>query len=517
MQRSDAAPETVEKPHAVVIGSGFGGLAAAIRLGARGWKVTVLERRDQPGGRAYVYRQDGFTFDGGPTVITAPQLFDELWTLAGKRMSDEIDLRPVDPFYRIRFGDGQVFDYNGDAEHMRREIARFCPGDVDGYERLLEMSRRIFEVGFERLAHMPFSRWTDMLKIVPEMVRLRSYRTVYGLVSSFISDERLRQVLSFHPLLVGGNPFETTSIYTLICHLERKWGVWFPQGGTGALVQGMVRLVEGHGNRVLCNTEVSRIEVDRGRATGVTLADGTRIAADVVISNADSAWTYRHLVPPEARKHWTDERIDAARYSMSLFVWYFGTKRRYEDVAHHTIMLGPRYRPLLDDIFKHKKLAKDFSLYLHRPTATDPSLAPLGHDAFYVLSPVPHLDADVDWTTHAERYRGEIERFLAATVLPGLDREIVSSRMLTPLGFRDDLLSVKGAAFGMEPVLLQSAYFRPHNQSEDIESLYLVGAGTHPGAGVPGVLSSARVLDSVIPSAADFVAAGRPARGHHAA
>jgi len=517
VQRSDAASETAEKPHAVVIGSGFGGLAAAIRLGARGWKVTVLERRDQPGGRAYVYRQDGFTFDGGPTVITAPQLFDDLWTLAGKRMSDEIDLRPVDPFYRIRFADGQVFEYNGDAEHMRREIARFCPGDVDGYERLLEMSRRIFEVGFDRLAHMPFSRWTDMLKIVPEMVRLRSYRTVYGLVSSFISDDRLRQVLSFHPLLVGGNPFETTSIYTLICHLERKWGVWYPRGGTGALVEGMVRLVEGHGNRVICNTEVSRIEVDRGRATGVTLADGSRIAADIVISNADSAWTYRHLVAPEARKHWTDKRIDSARYSMSLFVWYFGTKRRYEDVAHHTIMLGPRYRPLLDDIFKHKKLAKDFSLYLHRPTATDPSLAPVGHDAFYVLSPVPHLDAAVDWTTHAEQYRSEIEHFLAATVLPGLDREIVSSRMLTPLGFRDDLLSLKGSAFGMEPVLLQSAYFRPHNQSEDIESLYLVGAGTHPGAGVPGVLSSARVLDTVIPSATDFVAAGRSARGHHAA
>jgi phytoene desaturase len=472
--------------------------------------VTVLERRDQPGGRAYVYRQDGFTFDGGPTVITAPQLFEELWTLCGRKMSDEIDLRPVDPFYRIRFPDGEAFEYNGDAEHMRREIARFSPRDVDGYERLLEMSRKIFEVGFEQLAHTPFSRWTDMLRIVPEMMRLRSYRTVWGLVSSFIKDDRLRQVLTFHPLLVGGNPFETTSIYTLICHLERKWGVWFPMGGTGALVRGMVGLIEGHGNRVVCNTEVARIEVDGGRATGVTLADGTRIAADIVISNADSAWTYRHLVPPEARRHWTDERIDSARYSMSLFVWYFGTKRRYEDVAHHTILLGPRYRPLLDDIFKHKRLAADFSLYLHRPTATDPSLAPAGHDGFYVLSPVPHLDADVDWTTQAEGYRRGIEKFLAATVLPGLDREIVSSRMLTPLGFRDDLLSVKGAAFGMEPVLLQSAYFRPHNESEDVEGLYLVGAGTHPGAGVPGVLSSAKVLDSVI---ADL----RVGAEHHAA
>jgi phytoene desaturase len=492
--------EPGQAPHAVVIGSGFGGLAAAVRLGAKGWRVTVLERRDRPGGRAYVYEQDGFTFDGGPTVITAPQLFEELWTLCGRRMADDVELRPVSPFYRIRFPDGSNFDYNGDPAHMRREVARFSPKDVAGYEKFLEMSRRIFEVGFEQLAHMPFSRWTDMARIIPDMMRLRSYKTVWSLVASYIKDDRLRQVMSFHPLLVGGNPFETTSIYTLICHLERQWGVWYPKGGTGSLVRGLVDLIHGHGNRVLCNTEVSRIEVDHGRATGVTLADGTRIAADVVISNADSAWTYRHLVAPEARRHWTDERIDRARYSMSLFVWYFGTKRRYEDVAHHTIMLGPRYRPLLDDIFRNKRLAEDFSLYLHRPTATDSSLAPAGHDGFYVLSPVPHLDADVDWTVEAEGYRRKIEAFLSSTILPGLEHELVTSRMLTPLGFRDDLLSVKGAAFGMEPVLLQSAYFRPHNESEDVEGLFLVGAGTHPGAGVPGVLSSAKVLDGLLPA-----------------
>lgn len=504
VQRTSTTSSPSERPHAVVIGSGFGGLAAAIRLGARGWRVTVLERRDQPGGRAYVYQQDGFTFDGGPTVITAPQLFEELWTLCGRRMADDVTMNPVSPFYRIRFHDGQTFEYTGDAEFMRQEIARFNPRDVAGYERLLDMSRRIFEVGFDRLAHAPFSSWTDMARIVPDMMRLRSYKTVWGLVSSYIKDDRLRQVLSFHPLLVGGNPFETTSIYTLICHLERKWGVWFPTGGTGSLVRGLVGLIASHGNTVECGAEVSRIEVDRGRATGVTLADGRRIAADIVISNADSAWTYRHLVAPEARKHWTDERIDRARYSMSLFVWYFGTRRRYEDVAHHTIMLGPRYRGLLDDIFKHKRLAEDFSLYLHRPTATDPTLAPAGHDAFYVLSPVPHLDADVDWTTQAEIYRRKLEGFLESTLLPGLGKALVTSRMLTPLGFRDELLSVKGAAFGMEPVLLQSAYFRPHNASEDVENLYLVGAGTHPGAGVPGVLSSARVLDRVIPAASSL-------------
>ncbi|MEM7158854.1 MAG: phytoene desaturase [Myxococcota bacterium] len=493
------------RPHAVVIGSGFGGLAAAIRLGARGYRVTVLERRDQPGGRAYVYRQDGFTFDGGPTVITAPFLFEELWELCGKKMSDDIDLRPVSPFYRIRFHDGEVFDYTGDHDSMCQQIERFCPEDVEGYEELMEMSRKIFEVGFERLSYRPFSTWLDMAKIVPDMIKLQSYRTVWGLVSRYIKDHRLRQVLSFHPLLVGGNPFQTTSIYSLICYLERKWGVWFPMGGTGQLVRGLVNLIEGQGNEVRLFAEVDEITVEGGRATGVRLADGEHLEADIVISNADSAFTYKHLLPAEHRKRWTDRKVDRARYSMSLFVWYFGTDRKYEDVAHHTIMLGPRYKELLDDIFEHKVLADDFSLYLHRPTATDPSLAPEGHDGFYVLSPVPHLDADVDWTQQRETYRKKIEQFLSDTIMPDLGEHVVSSRILDPIGFRDDLNSVKGAAFGMEPVLLQSAYFRPHNSSEEVERLYLVGAGTHPGAGVPGVLSSARVLEEVVPEASEVI------------
>jgi phytoene desaturase len=485
--------------HAVVIGSGFGGLAAAIRLGARGYHVTVLERRDRPGGRAYVYHQDGFAFDGGPTVITAPFLFEELWALCGRRLADDVTLVPVNPFYRIRFHDGTVFDYSGDPEAMRAQVAALSPGDVAGYERFFELSRRIFDVGFTRLADVPFSSWIDMARIVPEMIRLRSYRTVYGLVSSFVADERLRQVLSFHPLLVGGNPFDTTSIYTLIAFLERRFGVHFALGGTGTLVDGLVRLVEGQGNRVRLGAKVERIVVEQGRATGVVLADGERIDADVVVSNADAAWTYKHLVPAGARRHWTDARVDRLRYSMSLFVWYFGTKRRYPDVAHHTILLGPRYRGLLDDIFHHHRLADDFSLYLHRPTATDPSLAPPGHDAFYVLSPVPNLDAGTDWVAQAEPYRRRLAAHLDATILPGLEQEVVSSRLLTPQGFLDDLLSVKGAAFGPQPILRQSAWFRPHNESEDVRGLYIVGAGTHPGAGVPGVLSSAKVLDRVVP------------------
>jgi phytoene desaturase len=487
-RRSTVHAERPRRPHAVVIGAGFGGLAAAIRLGARGYRVTVVDRLDQPGGRARVFRQDGFTFDAGPTVITAPFLLEELWQLAGERMQDYVSLVPVTPFYRVRFHDGAVFDYTGDAEAMRREIGRFAPGDVAGYERFLRESERIFRVGFEELAHVPFDSLWDMAKIVPDMMRLGSYRTVYGLVSSLVKDERLRQVLSFHTLLVGGNPFDTTSIYCLIAFLERKWGVHFAMGGTGAIVKGLTDLIARQGGVVRLNTDVEGITVEGRRATGVRLADGRVLRADVVVSNGDAGWTYRRLLPAHLRRTWTDRKLERARYSMGLFVWYFGTKRRYEDVKHHTILLGPRYRGLLDDIFHHKVVADDFSLYLHRPTATDPSLAPDGHDAFYVLSPVPNLESGTDWA------------YLSDSLLPGLEHEVVSSRMLTPREFESDYLSLRGAAFSFEPVLTQSAALRPHNRSEEVDRLYLVGAGTHPGAGVPGVLSSARVLDTVVPA-----------------
>lgn len=489
------------QPHAVVIGSGFGGLAATVRLGAKGYRVTVLEKLDAPGGRAYVHRQDGFTFDAGPTIVTAPFLFEELWKLCGRKLSDDVTLVPVSPFYRIRFQDGSHFDYSGDAHAMRCEIARFSPGDVDGYDAYMKASEAIFKVGFEQLGDVPFSKWTDMARIAPEMLRLSSYRSVYSLVSKFFRDSRLRIVFSFHPLLIGGNPFTASSIYCLIAFLERRWGVHFALGGTGRLVEGLVRLIEGQGGRLRCNAEVSEIIVKDRQACGVRLASGETIAADVVVSNADSAWTYRHLLPASARSRWTDKRIDRARYSMSLFVWYFGTRRKYPDVPHHTILLGPRYKELLTDIFERKILADDFSLYLHRPSATDPSLAPDGCDAFYVLSPVPHLQSGTDWSVAAEKYRRAISRELGNTLLPDLENQIVSSRMLTPQDFQDRLSSFRGAAFGLEPVLTQSAWFRPHNRSEDIDRLYLVGAGTHPGAGLPGVLSSARVLDSLVPDA----------------
>ncbi len=489
------------RPHAVVIGSGFGGLAAAVRLGARGYRVTVLEKLDAPGGRAYVYRDQGFTYDGGPTVITAPFMLEDLWALCGKRLADDVELRPVDPFYRIIFDDGTVFNYSGDAQGMRDEVGRIAPSDVEGYESFLRASEAIFKVGFEQLSHVPFSNWADMARVVPDLARLQSWRTVYGLACKHVKHEKLRTVLTFQSLLIGGNPFTTTSVLCLIAFLERRWGVHFAMGGTGALIQGLVRLIQGQGSQVLCNQAVAEIIVDQGAASGVRLATGETIAADIVVSNADSASTYRYLLPERYRKRWTNARLERTRYSMSLFVWYFGTRRTYPNVAHHTIQLGPRYKPLLHDIFERQHLADDFSLYLHRPTATDPSLAPEGCDAFYVLSPVPHMDSGVDWRVKAEPYRQAVEKRLQETLLPNLKDEVVSSHMLTPLDFQDRLSSFRGAAFGMEPVLTQSAWFRPHNRSEEVDRLYLVGAGTHPGAGVPGVLSSARILDTVVPHA----------------
>ena len=493
------------RPHAVIIGSGFGGLAAAVRLGARGYRVTVLEQLDAPGGRAYVFRQDGFTFDAGPTIITAPFLLEELWQLCNRRFADDVELRALEPFYRIRFDDGFVLDCSGSDRVMAEQIERFAPADQAGYERFMKISEAIYKVAFEQLSAEPFNAFTDMLKLAPDLVRLKSYHTVHSLVASYVSDPRLRFALSFHPLFVGGNPFTTTSIYGLIAFLERRWGVHYAMGGTGSLVKGLVSLIEGQGNRLRYGARVAAITLAGQRATGVRLATGEQLAADIVVSNADSATTYRNLVPSAARRRWTDRKTAAKQYSMSLFVWYFGTKRQYPEVTHHLILVGPRYREHLADIFARKVLAEDFSLYLHRPTATDPSLAPPGCDAFYVLSPVPNLLGATDWTVHAETYRRTIAAHLSATVLPGLEDEVVSSRLMTPLDFRDRLSSFQGAAFGLEPILTQSAWFRPHNRSEDIDGLFLVGAGTHPGAGVPGVISSARVLDKVVPDADTFI------------
>ena len=486
------------QPHAVVIGSGFGGLAAAIRLGARGYRVTILERLDKPGGRAYVHKQDGFSFDAGPTLVTAPFLFEELWTLCGRKMEDDIKLVPLDPFYRIVFDDGSHFDCSGDPARMRAEVARLSPSDVEGYEAFYRASEARYSFGFEVLGNQPFSNFSAMMKALPKLAALRSDRSVWKAACKHVKDERLRILLSFHPLFIGGNPLSVTSVYILISYLEREFGVHFAMGGTGALVQGLVKLVEGHGNRIRYNTTVDEITVVNGRATGVRLETGEVIPADIVVSNADIGWTYSHLLRDTKRKRWTDRKVDGLDYSMGVFVWYFGTNRRYDDLAHHTVLMGPRYEGLLKDIFKNKVLSEDFSLYLHRPTATDPSLAPEGCDTFYALSPVPHLDADVDWNEMAEPYRKAVEARLEERLMPGLSKSIVTSRITHPLEFAERLLSWRGAAFGPEPLLTQSAWFRTHNKSEDVEGLYFVGAGTHPGAGMPGVLASAKILDQVL-------------------
>jgi phytoene desaturase len=505
----DAAPHAQTgggdpRPHAVVIGSGFGGLAAAVRLGARGYRVSVLERLDAPGGRAYVFQQDGFTFDAGPTIITLPFLFDELWALAGKRREDDVQLVQTDPFYRLVFDDGSHFECSGDPVRMRAEVARLSPGDVAGYEKFLAISEKIYSFAFEELGQIPFTSFAPMIQAGPRFAYHRADQSIFAFVSSMFRDPRLRIAFSFHPLFIGGNPLAATKLYALVSFLEGKYGVHFAMGGTGALVKGLVKLIEGQGSRVLCNMDVDEIVVEAGRARGVRLADGRVIDAEIVVSNADAPFTYQKLLRNHPRKRWTDQKIASARYSMGLVVWHFGTKRRYDDVAHHTILLGPRYEGLLRDIFDKKRLAADFSLYLHRPTATDPSLAPPGCDCFYVLAPVPNLDSEVDWAMAAEPFRRAIAARLSERLLPGLEAELISSRLITPLDFRDRYNAVKGAGFSLEPVLLQSAWFRPHNVSEEVENLFLVGAGSHPGAGVPGVISSARILDQVAPHASHF-------------
>ena len=483
---------------AVVIGSGFGGLAAAVRLRARGHRVLLLEAMDQPGGRAAVFRRDGFTFDAGPTVITAPYLLHELFSLAGRDARDYFELVPVDPFYRVELADGSRFDYVGDEERLLAQIEALSPRDVDGYRKLAAHAERIFDVGYTRLSDVPFGRMRDMLAVLPEMIKLGNWRSVYGQVARYIQDERLRQVFSFQPLLVGGNPFRVTSIYLLIHWLERKWGVWFAKGGTTAIVHALTKLLEDMGVEIRYSTPVERIEVKDGRAVAVH-AGGRRIAASMVVANADPAHVYGELIS-EADRGWkTKASLATRRYSMGLFVAYFGTRKTYPELAHHTILMGPRYRELLTDIFDRKVLADDFSLYLHAPTRTDASLAPPGCEGFYVLSPVPNEQAGIDWETEGPRYLAKILDHLDRRYLPGLRDNLVTQFHVTPTYFRETLRSRHGAGFGIEPRLSQSAYFRYHNASPHVGGLFFVGASTHPGAGVPGVLSTARVLERIVP------------------
>lgn len=486
----------------IVIGSGFGGLGAAVRLAARGYDVEILEKRDKPGGRAYVYDVNGFKFDGGPTIITAPFMFDDIWEAAGKKREEYFELVPCDPFYRIFDHQGRKFDYNGDEDFILNEIRKWSPSDVEGYRRFIASTKAIFQKGFVELADKPFLRFTDMLKVAPDLIKMQSYKSVFQYASQFIGNDFLRRCFSFHPLLIGGNPFDSPSIYAMIHYLEREWGVHYALGGTGAIIDAMVRLFEELGGKITLNAEVDEILVDanKHRVTGVRMASGDILRADAVVSNADVAFTYRNLINEQYRRKYTNRRIERMKYSMSLFVIYFGTKRRYTDtnLAHHNIILGERYKSLLQDIFNDKVVSDDFSLYLHMPTITDESIAPEGCESFYVLSPVPHLGSGTDWREKAKPYRDAIMQFLEDNYLPDLQENLIAEHYIDPLHFQDTLNSYMGSAFSVQPILTQSAWFRPHNRSEDFANLYFVGAGTHPGAGLPGVLSSSIIAENLI-------------------
>ena len=487
------------RPRAAVIGSGFGGLALAIRLQAAGHDVTVFEKRDRPGGRAYVYQDQGFTFDAGPTVITDPSALEELFALSGRSLRDYVDLMPVSPLYRLCWEDAPAFDYVNDQAGLEAQIAARNPADVEGYRRFLAYSHEVFQEGYIKLGAVPFLSFRDMLRAGPSLARLQAWRSVHSMVARFIQDPHLRQAFSFHSLLVGGNPFHTSSIYALIHALEREWGVWFARGGTGALVQGLVGLLQDMGGTLRLATPIDRIVVENGRAIGVVPQGGALERFDRVASNADVVHTYRHMLRDHAPSAAHAARLARKRFSMSLFVIYFGLKRHHENLAHHTVCFGPRYRALIEEIFAGPKVPEDFSLYLHAPCASDPSLAPPGCGSYYVLSPVPHLGkADPDWSRLGPIYRDRILDYLERHYMPGLRADMLTCRIFTPADFRDELNAHLGSAFSLEPVLTQSAWFRPHNRDDRVPNLYIAGAGTHPGAGLPGVIASAKATAGLI-------------------
>lgn len=487
------------KGRVAVIGSGFGGLAVAIRLQAAGFKTVMFERRDLPGGRAYVYHDQGFTFDAGPTVITAPGCLEELFSAASKSMEDYVKLVPVVPFYRLFWEDGYRFDYSSDAATLFDQIRKKSPEDAEGYRRFVRYSEAVFAIGYEKLAHVPFLSPWSMLRILPRLIRFRADRSVYQTVARYIRDPHLREAFSFHSLLLGGNPFSASSIYTLVHALERKWGVFFPVGGTGALVRALVALFRELGGEMRLNAEVERITTDRGRVTGVIMKPGKSEAFDLVVSNADVVHTYDRLLAHEPRAAGMRRRLKRMSQSMSLFLIYFGARRKYPHLVHHNVIFGPRYRGLLADIFDNGYLAEDFSLYLHAPSYTDPSLAPPGCETFYVLSPVPNLGRlAVNWGSEGKVYAERILRYLEQRYMPGLRSAMVTQRIFTPADFEVELNAYQGSAFSLAPTLLQSAYFRVHNRDPKLWGLYFVGAGTHPGAGIPGVVGSAKATAGII-------------------
>ena len=482
----------------IVIGSGFGGLAASLRLKAKGYKVTLVEKHPDLGGRARVFKKDQFIYDGGPTVITAPYLFEELFTLFNKNISDYVKIVPLDLWYRFVFNDGESFDYNGDSISMEEQVKKFNPDDYKGYKKLVNFTEKIFDKGFTDLSDKPFNNLVFMIKQIPSLLKLKSYKSVYSLVSSFISNEKLRRVFSMHPLLVGGNPFSTTSIYTLILFLEKKWGIHYSMGGTGSIVQALEKLMLEENIKIIKGAEVTEILTESKKVKGIKINNSKIINSDYIICNSDPPNVYNNLIKSKEDYNFLfKQKMKRMDYSMGLFVYYFGSKKKYDHVAHHTIYFGETYEKHLDKIFEKKILSQDISYYLHRPSATDPNMAPNGQDAFYVLVPVPNNLSKINWIKQGDKFKELVLDKMDKTVLPGIKENVVSDFYLTPDYFEIDLATLYGSGFSIQPKFSQSAYFRFHNQSEIYKNLYFVGAGTHPGAGMPGVLSSAKVLDKL--------------------
>ena len=482
----------------IVIGSGFGGIASALRMKAKGYAVTLIEKHPDLGGRARVFKKEGFTFDAGPTVITAPNLLEELFALFNKNISDYVKIIPLKLWYRFIFDDKSSFDYSGDEELMKKEIEKYAIDDFVGYQKLVKLTEKIFDKGFTELSSKPFNNISFMLKQVPALLKLKSYKSVYELISTYISDNKLRKIFSMHPLLVGGNPFTTTSIYTLILFLEKKWGIHYSLGGTGNLVKAFEKLMKEEKIEIIKNSSVTELTNLNNEIVSVTVNNKDVLKADYIICNSDPPNVYKNLIKPNNYGFLFNKKIERMNYSMGLFVYYFGSKKQYNDVAHHTICFGKSYKDHLNKIFEKKELSEDISYYLHRPTATDPSMAPPGQDCFYVLVPVPNNLSNINWHKEGEKFKQLIINKMSEQILPNLRENITADFYVTPDYFENDLSTLHGSGFSIQPKFTQSAYFRFHNKSEIFNNLYFVGAGTHPGAGIPGVISSAKVLDELL-------------------
>ncbi len=483
----------------IVVGSGFGGLASALRLKSKGYDVTLVEKHPDLGGRARVFKKGNFIYDGGPTVITAPYLFDELFSLFDKKISDYVKIVPLNLWYRFVFSDGDTFDYSGEEKLMEKEIKKFSDKDFKGYNDLVNFTEKIFNKGFTDLSDKPFNNLTFMLKQIPSLLKLKSYKSVYELVSSYISNEKLRRVFSMHPLLVGGNPFTTTSIYTLILFLEKKWGIHYSMGGTGEVVKALEKLMVEEGIKIIKDAEVTEIIAKDKNVKAVKINNSKIMDCNYIVCNSDPPNVYKNLIKSENNYNFLfKQKMKRMDYSMGLFVYYFGSKKQYKNVAHHTIYFGKSYEEHLEKIFEKKIISEDISYYLHRPSATDSNMAPDGQDAFYVLVPVPNNLSNINWSVEGEKFKNLILDKMDKSVLPGIKENVVSDFYLTPDYFEKDLATLHGSGFSIQPKFSQSAYFRFHNQSEVFDNLYFVGAGTHPGAGMPGVISSAKVLDKIL-------------------